>query len=202
VQDLLLESEVTSTSTVSTGDQEAQKLGSVHLENASFAWSQPSDPKKPETTSSSSSASNLQNISLDIKPGSLVAVVGSIGSGKSSLLAALAGELICQTGSCKVSGSIGYMPQPIYISSTSLKDNVVFYSEYSEAKLQQVLKASGFEEDEVERVGGIAAEVSGLVLSGGQQARLAFARVLYQNADVILMVSISMLFFSLLRIRL
>jgi ABC-type Mn2+/Zn2+ transport system ATPase subunit len=70
------------------------------------------------------SADVLRDVCLSVKPGSLVAIIGAVGSGKSSLLAGLLGELKRTQGSVKLRGRVGYCPQQAWIQNASVRNNM------------------------------------------------------------------------------
>uniref|UniRef100_A0AAR2LA44 ATP-binding cassette, sub-family C (CFTR/MRP), member 2 n=1 Tax=Pygocentrus nattereri TaxID=42514 RepID=A0AAR2LA44_PYGNA len=131
----------------------------------------------------------LKNVSLDINPGSLVAVVGAVGSGKSSLISALLGEMHNLSGSVNIKGSVAYVPQQAWIQNATLKDNILFGSDLDELRFQRVLEACALEQDLELLPAGIQAEIGekGINLSGGQKQRVSLARAAYSSADVYLL---------------
>ena len=84
----------------------------------------------------------LEAINLDIKKGEFVCIIGEVGSGKSSLLQAVLGELSRISSESKVSlnSFVSYAPQQPFIESKSIRDNIVFHSYYDEQKYKQILK--------------------------------------------------------------
>jgi ATP-binding cassette subfamily C (CFTR/MRP) protein 1 len=84
--------------------------------------------------------SHLRNINFSIPRGSLVAVVGSVGSGKSSLLSALVGEMKKVRGEIEFGGNVGYCPQSAWIQNATLRDNITFGLPFDEEKYRQVVK--------------------------------------------------------------
>lgn len=145
----------------------------VKFSEASFTW----DPDLEAT---------IQDVNLDIKPGQLVAVVGTVGSGKSSLVSAMLGEMENVHGHITIQGSTAYVPQQSWIQNGTIKDNILFGSEYNEKKYQQVLKACALLPDLEMLPGGDMAEIGekGINLSGGQKQRVSLARAAYQDADI------------------
>uniref|UniRef100_A0AAR2L6N4 ATP-binding cassette, sub-family C (CFTR/MRP), member 2 n=1 Tax=Pygocentrus nattereri TaxID=42514 RepID=A0AAR2L6N4_PYGNA len=129
------------------------------------------------------------SVSLDINPGSLVAVVGAVGSGKSSLISALLGEMHNLSGSVNIKGSVAYVPQQAWIQNATLKDNILFGSDLDELRFQRVLEACALEQDLELLPAGIQAEIGekGINLSGGQKQRVSLARAAYSSADVYLL---------------
>ncbi|PKU36984.1 canalicular multispecific organic anion transporter 1 [Limosa lapponica baueri] len=125
-------------------------------------------------------------ITLDIAPGSLVAVVGAVGSGKSSLVSAMLGEMENVKGHINIQGSLAYVPQQAWIQNATLKDNILFGSELDEARYQQVIKACALLPDLALLPAGDQTEIGekGINLSGGQKQRVSLARAVYSNADI------------------
>uniref|UniRef100_A0A8C5NTU8 ABC-type glutathione-S-conjugate transporter n=1 Tax=Junco hyemalis TaxID=40217 RepID=A0A8C5NTU8_JUNHY len=128
----------------------------------------------------------LCSVTLDITPGSLVAVVGPVGSGKSSLVSAMLGEMENIKGHINIQGSLAYVPQQAWIQNATLKDNIIFGSEVDEARYQQVLKACALLPDLELLPAGDQTEIGekGINLSGGQKQRVSLARAVYSDADI------------------
>ncbi|GCC18894.1 hypothetical protein chiPu_0018109 [Chiloscyllium punctatum] len=124
-----------------------------------------------------------------IATGSLVAVVGHVGCGKSSLISALLGEMEKLEGSVAIHGSVAYVPQQAWIRNASLKDNIIFGELLSEQKYQQVLEACALITDLNVLPGGDQTEIGekGINLSGGQKQRVSLARAVYSDMDVYLL---------------
>lgn len=131
----------------------------------------------------------LTGLNVNIKKGQLVAVVGSVGSGKSSLLSALLGELNLQKGKVKVLGSIAYCDQRPWIINATVQENILFGLPYDEDRFDLAVHATNLEDDIHMLPGGVLTEIGekGINLSGGQKARVALARAVYRNADVYLL---------------
>uniref|UniRef100_A0A663DU27 ATP binding cassette subfamily C member 2 n=1 Tax=Aquila chrysaetos chrysaetos TaxID=223781 RepID=A0A663DU27_AQUCH len=125
-------------------------------------------------------------VTLDIAPGSLVAVVGAVGSGKSSLVSAMLGEMESIKGHINIQGSLAYVPQQAWIQNATLKDNILFGSELDEARYQQVIRACALLPDLELLPAGDQTEIGekGINLSGGQKQRVSLARAVYSNADI------------------
>uniref|UniRef100_A0A663DUI7 ATP binding cassette subfamily C member 2 n=1 Tax=Aquila chrysaetos chrysaetos TaxID=223781 RepID=A0A663DUI7_AQUCH len=126
------------------------------------------------------------DVTLDIAPGSLVAVVGAVGSGKSSLVSAMLGEMESIKGHINIQGSLAYVPQQAWIQNATLKDNILFGSELDEARYQQVIRACALLPDLELLPAGDQTEIGekGINLSGGQKQRVSLARAVYSNADI------------------
>uniref|UniRef100_A0A452GX19 ABC-type glutathione-S-conjugate transporter n=1 Tax=Gopherus agassizii TaxID=38772 RepID=A0A452GX19_9SAUR len=142
---------------------------------SSFAWEQ--DLSRPS------------RVTLDIKPGHLVAVVGAVGSGKSSLVSAVLGEMENLKGHINIQGSVAYVPQQAWIQNATLKDNILFGSDLDEARYQQVVEACALLPDLKLLPGGDLTEIGekGINLSGGQKQRVSLARAVYSDADIYLL---------------
>ncbi|KAJ2776100.1 ATP-binding cassette glutathione S-conjugate transporter ycf1, partial [Coemansia javaensis] len=157
----------------------AESMGVVDLRPAvdmgrcSFVWEKTKDPV-------------LEDVSLDAKDGELVAVVGKTGSGKSSLLLAVCGELEMASGSGSVTGKVAYLEQQPWIMNDTLRANVLFGREYDQAFFEQVVHACALTDDLARWPDADLTVIGerGINISGGQRARLALARTLYSRADV------------------
>ncbi|KAI1894334.1 hypothetical protein AGOR_G00114740 [Albula goreensis] len=123
---------------------------------------------------------------LDIKPGRLVAVVGAVGSGKSSLISAILGEVHTLKGYINIKGSVAYVPQQAWIQNATLRDNILFGSALEEARYQEVLKACALEPD-LNCCLEETKQKLGINLSGGQKQRVSLARATYSSADIYLL---------------
>nr|AAS91646.1 multidrug resistance protein 2 [Canis lupus familiaris] len=145
----------------------------VQFSEASFTWDRDSE-------------ATIRDVNLDIMPGQLVAVVGTVGSGKSSLMSAMLGEMEDVHGHITIKGTIAYVPQQSWIQNGTIKDNILFGSELDEKRYQQVLEACALLPDLEVLPGGDLAEIGekGINLSGGQKQRISLARATYQNSDI------------------
>ncbi|HEY6438058.1 MAG TPA: ABC transporter transmembrane domain-containing protein [Ignavibacteriaceae bacterium] len=128
----------------------------------------------------------LNNISLKIKRNKLIAIVGQVGSGKSSLLSALLGDMIKTEGKVNVNGSIAYVPQQAWILNTTLIENVLFMKPMDRKRFDKVIECCALLPDLEILPGGELTEIGekGINLSGGQKQRVAMARACYANADI------------------
>ncbi|BHF67803.1 hypothetical protein SprV_0301083200 [Sparganum proliferum] len=148
----------------------------LEFRDASFSWKR-------------NGAFVLKNLSFTVPRGSLVAVIGSVGSGKSSLLSACLGELYRRSGSAQQWASLAYTSQSAWIQHQSLRENILFGSPYDPTLYAAVVEACQLEEDIRHMPEGDATEVGerGLTLSGGQKQRVALARAVYQQRDIYLL---------------
>ncbi|CAG2102490.1 unnamed protein product [Medioppia subpectinata] len=131
----------------------------------------------------------LQNISAHLKPGDLLAVIGPVGAGKSSLLMTILKELPLLSGSIETVGSISYVCQESWSFNTSVRNNILFGAEYNKSRYQRVVEVCALERDFqifAFRDKTLVGE-RGVQLSGGQKARITLARALYRNSDIVLM---------------
>ncbi|XP_077392260.1 ATP-binding cassette sub-family C member 4-like isoform X4 [Festucalex cinctus] len=134
-------------------------------------------------------APTLQNVSFTVRPDQLLAVIGPVGSGKSSLLSAILGELSQESGVVKVRGDLTYTSQQPWILSGTIRSNILFGKELNRFKYDRVLRACALKRDMTLLPGGDLAPVGdrGANLSGGQKARVSLARAVYQDADIYLL---------------
>ncbi|XP_035828954.1 multidrug resistance-associated protein 1 [Aplysia californica] len=129
------------------------------------------------------------SVSMEVAKGSLTMVVGRVGSGKSSLLSGLLGELMCLSGSVDVKGSIAYVAQQAWIQNGTVKNNILFGSPPNEARYRAVVKACALDRDLSILPSGDRTEIGekGVNLSGGQKQRIALARAVYSDMDLYLL---------------
>jgi ATP-binding cassette subfamily C (CFTR/MRP) protein 1 len=107
----------------------------IVVRQASFTWG----PAKGRD--------EIRNLNFSIKAGSLVAVVGQVGAGKSSLLAALLGEMIKTRGQANVKGSVAYVSQQAWIRHMTLKKNILFGKPFSKSLYDKVVDGCALRED-------------------------------------------------------
>uniref|UniRef100_A0AAY4DNX3 Si:ch211-221f10.2 n=1 Tax=Denticeps clupeoides TaxID=299321 RepID=A0AAY4DNX3_9TELE len=126
---------------------------------------------------------------LCVPQGSLVGICGAVGSGKSSLLSALLGQMTLVEGSVAVSGGFAYVAQQAWIFNDSLRENILFGKEFNEEKYRAVVEACCLNPDIAELPYGDMTEVGerGANLSGGQRQRVSLARALYSERPVLLL---------------
>ncbi|KAF9983598.1 hypothetical protein BGZ75_004919 [Mortierella antarctica] len=131
----------------------------------------------------------LRNINLKIPRGSLVAVVGPVGSGKSSLLQAIVGNMKKCRGQVVRGTTISYAPQTPWIQNTSVRDNILFGTAFDQDRYWRIVKACCLEEDLESLPAGDLTEIGerGINLSGGQKTRLSLARSIYFDAGTVIM---------------
>lgn len=146
----------------------------LSIDDGTFTWG-------GETTT-------LKNINLKVKKGNLTAIVGQVGSGKTSLISALLGEMEKVKGQVNVDGRVAYVPQQAWIQNATLQDNILFGRTLDKRYYDEVVKACALEPDLAMLPGGDQTEIGekGINLSGGQKQRVALARAVYSGADIYL----------------
>lgn len=127
----------------------------------------------------------LKNINIRLEKGSLNAIVGSVGAGKSSLVSAFLGEMHKISGRVNTVGKIAYVSQQAWIQNCTLQENILFGKELNKALYKKVIEACALEPDFDMLPAGDQTEIGekGINLSGGQKQRVSLARAVYANAD-------------------
>ena len=180
----------------------------ILVDKASFTWltASPEDPKgsKKETQKKTSRPSTekkqqpglatprdlepfkITSLSMRVPRGQLVAIVGAVGSGKSSILSGLIGEMKSLAGSISFGGEISYCPQDAFIQNCTLRDNILFGAPFEEDRYWQVLADASLIADCLLLPDGDLTEIGerGITISGGQKQRINVARSLYHRSDV------------------
>ncbi|XP_008059021.2 canalicular multispecific organic anion transporter 2, partial [Carlito syrichta] len=133
--------------------------------------------------------STLHSLDIQVPKGALVAVVGPVGCGKSSLVSALLGEMEKLEGKVHVKGSIAYVPQKAWIQNGTLQENILFGKALDTKCYQRALETCALLADLEMLPGGDQTEIGekGINLSGGQQQRISLARAVYSDADIFLL---------------
>ncbi|KAK4657219.1 ATP-binding cassette transporter yor1 [Podospora pseudocomata] len=183
----------------------------VEMHDASFTWertpTQDSEgtvgtniksKSKPTPGDASEDASTLveerepfklQDLNFEVGRNELVAVIGTVGSGKTSLLAALAGDMRKTSGEVVLGASRAFCPQYAWIQNTTVKENILFGKEMDKGWYSDVIKACALQPDLDMLPNNDLTEIGerGITISGGQKQRLNIARAIYFNADIVLM---------------
>ncbi|XP_070395510.1 multidrug resistance-associated protein 1-like [Dermacentor albipictus] len=154
--------------------------GEITLSDCSFAWAKEESKMDPPV---------LHNISVNVSSGSIVGIVGSVGSGKSSLLSAVSGDMRCLRGSAVLRGTIGVVCQRPHVFNMTIRDNIIFGRKVDESYYWKVLEACQMIRDIESLPAGDLAEAGekGEMLSGGQKQRVALARAVYSRSDIYLL---------------
>ncbi|KAG5675829.1 hypothetical protein PVAND_005699 [Polypedilum vanderplanki] len=144
----------------------------MYIKNGTFSWD--------------GTIKVLKNINMAIKKGSLSAVVGPVGSGKTSLISAYLGEMEKLTGNVNIDGRIAYVPQQAWIQNATLQDNILFGKPMNRRLYEKVLQACALTADLAMLPGGDQTEIGekGINLSGGQKQRISLARAVYSGAEI------------------
>ncbi|XP_026732381.1 ABC transporter C family member 13 [Trichoplusia ni] len=190
----------------------------IIFKNATFAWAKPLKKKKPpkkskknkgkskkrlsrgsiqrrDSTSSSEQLVRdepfmLKDINLEIGKEELIGITGVVGSGKSSLLHAIIGDMMKKNGDLQIPenlSSFGYVSQKPWLVRGTIRDNILFGKPYDEAKFRTIVDACALTEDLNVLGWNAYAGEGGCTLSGGQRARIALARAVYQDKQVYLL---------------
>ncbi|XP_050310916.1 multidrug resistance-associated protein 1 isoform X2 [Anthonomus grandis grandis] len=141
------------------------------IENGCFSWGE--DPI-------------LKNINIRIPHKTLTAIVGPVGTGKSSLISAFLGEMDKISGRVNTYGSVAYVSQQAWIQNATLKDNITFGKPYDKFIYNKVIDACALKPDFDMLPAGDQTEIGekGINLSGGQKQRVSLARAAYADAEV------------------
>nr|XP_028955922.1 ABC transporter C family member 3-like [Malus domestica] len=148
----------------------------IEIIDGNFSW----DLSSPNPT--------LKDINFNVSHGMRVAVCGTVGSGKSSLLSCILGEVPKISGTLKLCGTKAYVSQSPWIQSGKIEQNILFGKEMDRESYERVLEACSLKKDlEILSFGDqtVIGE-RGINLSGGQKQRIQIARSLYQDADIYL----------------
>eukprot|EP01084_Bolivina_argentea_P178757 308969_1 len=162
----------------------------IKITNGDFEWN--------KNDNDNDTKYGLKNINMEVKRGELIAIIGKVGSGKSSLLQTILGEMNMLSGKHYINGTnngnknnvISYVPQSTFILHGTVRDNILLGLEYNAIKYKKVIKFSALEQDlkvlpqqDLTVIGE-----QGVTISGGQKMRISFARALYRcnNSDIFL----------------
>ncbi|KAL3643087.1 Canalicular multispecific organic anion transporter 2 [Castilleja foliolosa] len=149
---------------------------SIEIINGNFSW----DLTSPIPT--------LRDINFKVSRGMRVAICGTVGSGKSSLLSCILGEMPKISGNVRLSGTKAYVTQSPWIQSGKIEENILFGKEMDRQWYNRVLEACSLNKDLEILAFGDQTVIGerGINLSGGQKQRIQIARALYQDADLYL----------------
>ncbi|KAJ8047637.1 ATP-binding cassette sub-family C member 8 [Holothuria leucospilota] len=140
-----------------------------------------------------SSTPTISNINLEIPAGKLTIVVGPVGSGKSSLISAILGEMTTLSGSVdwnsEIDSHIAYASQKAWLLNASLRDNILFGNPMDPNRYKEVIEACSLQPDIDILPGGDQTEIGekGINLSGGQKQRVSVARAMYSPHAVVIL---------------
>lgn len=169
LENMILESDTKTLPNVSVGKNGRP---TIDLGKCSFSWENNSHCINP--------------ITLHAKDDELITVVGSTGSGKSSLLLAMCGEMAMTDGQGEITGKISYLEQSSWIMNDTMRANILFGKEFDKQHYWKVVRACALLDDiemwpnrDLTLIGE-----RGINISGGQKSRLALARAIYVKADI------------------
>ncbi|XP_031637356.1 probable multidrug resistance-associated protein lethal(2)03659 isoform X2 [Contarinia nasturtii] len=135
------------------------------------------------------SQAGIEDVSFEIKSKQFCAIIGPVGSGKSSILHTILEELEIDKGELTVNGIVSYSAQDPWLFDASVRQNILFTEEYDESRYKEVIRVCALERDlqllpyaDLTIVGE-----RGISLSGGQKARVSLARAVYRKADIYLL---------------
>ncbi|GAB0099313.1 multidrug resistance-associated protein 1 [Sergentomyia squamirostris] len=152
--------------------EDPKENAALIIENGQFSWG------GDETV--------LRDINMRVEKEKVVAVVGTVGSGKSSLVSAYLGELEKLVGRVVTNGRIAYVSQQAWIQNATLQDNILFGRDMDRKLYERVIEACALKPDIEMLPGGDQTEIGekGINLSGGQKQRVSLARAVYNDADI------------------
>ncbi|KAF8557120.1 P-loop containing nucleoside triphosphate hydrolase protein [Imleria badia] len=184
----------------------------VRIDGADFTWDSP--PPRPEDPKASRGMHNrttgnlksklttpptpqpvddanifqLRGSNMEIPRGKLVAIVGAIGAGKTSLLQGMIGEMRRTAGTVEFGGSVAYCAQTAWIQNATIRENICFGRPFEEERYWKAVHDSSLEPDlqmlphyDLTEVGE-----KGISLSGGQKQRINICRAIYCNSDIMI----------------
>ncbi|KAI7972978.1 hypothetical protein EIK77_001552 [Talaromyces pinophilus] len=131
----------------------------------------------------------LQGLHFSFLPGRLNVVTGPTGSGKTTLLLSLLGETILVSGRVKCDSNAAYVSQTPWLQSGTIRDNIVFHSNFDRTRYEAAVEACGLVSDFHGFPKGDLTEIAeqGSSLSGGQRLRVVLARAIYSSASTLLL---------------
>lgn len=173
------------------GDNPNLNKGEIEIRNGCFNWEDPVYYKifeKKEMKEELRTTYILKDVNLKINSGEFVAVVGKVGSGKSSLLLAMMDEMVRQSGDVRKNGDIAYISQEAFLQNDTILNNITFGKPYEEKKFNKILDICQMRPDLAILPGKELTEIGerGTNMSGGQKQRINIARAAYSDSDIIL----------------
>ena len=159
-------------------DEETAQSPFIRLNDFSCGWR--ADREKESVVS---------KVSFSVKPGEILTIVGSVGSGKSSLLMGLIDENVPIDGTKSICGSKAITLQEPWVFSDTIRENIIFGTQFEPVWFEKVVQACCLEDDIKSFMKGEETVVGerGITLSGGQKARISLARAVYADRDIYLL---------------
>ena len=172
-------------------DDQSLNLGVMEIEGGNFNWEDPKYFQIFEGKKMNSKTKNnfiLKNISLRINKGEFVAVIGKVGSGKSSLILALMDEMVRHNGEVRKNGKIAYISQETFLQNDTIQNNITFGKKFEEEKFQETIKICQMLPDLAILPGREKTEIGerGINMSGGQKQRINISRAVYSDSEIYL----------------
>ncbi|KAI0268425.1 ABC transporter [Russula aff. rugulosa BPL654] len=191
-----------------TFDRDPELKYALEVENASFTWDGPppnegkeqkgmkkdrrSTPR-PEPAPEAKEVKeetlfNLKQINFKVPRGQLLAIVGAVGSGKTSLLQGLIGDMRKTGGSVRFGGSLAYCSQSAWIQNATIRENICFGRPFEAERYWKAIHDACLEADLDVLPNGDMTEVGerGISLSGGQKQRVNICRAIYSGSDILI----------------
>lgn len=190
-------------------ERDEEMKNAIEIEHASFTWERlptDKDAEKPAKKTDAAAAAalkekeeaekeaptepfKLKDLTLEVGRNELLAVIGTVGCGKSSLLSALAGDMRVTDGKVRMSTSRSFCPQYAWIQNATVRNNILFGKDHDEKWYNEVIDACALAPDFEILPDGDQTEIGerGITVSGGQKQRLNIARAIYFNAEMVLM---------------
>ncbi len=191
----LMEKEVGGLASVRSceGESESDKgngKAAISIKGGKFQWHH-RESKDEAESKTSNEPFYLEHVNLDCgdDDGELCIIVGKVGSGKSSLLSSILGEMEMVTGNVVLSGSISYVPQSSWILNATVKENVIMGLPFDGLRYEDALAISSLIADLDILPDGDQTEIGekGITLSGGQKQRVSLARAVYADRDIVVL---------------
>ncbi|KAH8739469.1 hypothetical protein FG386_000441 [Cryptosporidium ryanae] len=131
----------------------------------------------------------LNSINLVVKKKETIGIIGSVGSGKTTIIELILNEIQPTSGSISSSGSVFYCPQTSWVINNTIRDNIILDLPYNKEWYDKVIKACSLKYDlkampnhDLTVIGE-----NGINVSGGQKQRISLARAVYQNPDILIL---------------
>ena len=136
-----------------------------------------------------SGKSFLEDIHFTLPSNTLTVLTGPVGSGKSTLLSVIVGEISPTKGKIQRCGTVLLVPQTSWVFSGTIRDNILFGERYNEMRYRDVNEACALQDDlqQFPEYDQTIVGERGVLLSGGQRARVSLARAVYTDADIFLL---------------
>lgn len=147
----------------------------VEIQNGNFTWDKEKSPI-------------LKDINIKVEKGEFIAIVGSVGAGKSSFLSSLIGDTEKLSGTVNINGTVSYSSQQAWIQNCTARDNITFGKPFDKKLYEKTVKVCQLKKDFEMLTAGDFTEIGekGINLSGGQKQRISIARATYQDSQIYL----------------